>query len=337
MARSRNFPASRKRRIAAAAALAIMLAPGTFLRTAIPVQRTNALYAASVEDLPDLVGANGFTREGVWHLTSPNIDFGGFSALLVLEGAGRLRSFSDRGSSMTFVPPDDARDSDVRFGNVWNRGRLSKDVPDIEAATRDPATGDYWVAFENGNSVIRYSRSSAFLALREPPEWSDWAANSGAEAMERLPDGRFLVLPESSRQGLLHPGDPTLDTEAMRFSVALPGDFAPTDLSALPDGRVLVLLRRVAVGWPPFTAALGIADPRSLDEGGVLDVDLVLELASLVPRENYEGLAVEQRPDGAYTVWLIADDNLASFQRTLLVKLGWDGAAPSAHEKAREE
>lgn len=332
---------SRKRRIAALAVLALALAPGTFVRTAIPDEQTNTLHIVSVEDLPDLASADGFTREGVWHLTSPNISFGGYSALIVLEGAGLLRSFSDRGGSMTFAPPGDARESYVRFGNVRDRGRLSKEVPDIEAATRDPATGDYWLAFENGNSVIRYSAGGNLVSLRKPPEWSGWTENSGAEAMARLPGGRFLVLPERSRDAVLHPGDPTLDAEALRLNINLPGDYAPTDMAALPDGRVLVLLRQVAWGLPPFTAALGMADPRGLADGDTLEVKFLLDLDRIIPRENYEGLAVKQRPDGGYTIWIIADDNLASFQRTLLAKLVWfpdAGTGPDGgHEKAREE
>ena len=50
--------------------------------------------------------------------------------------------------------------------------------------------------------------------------------------------------------------------------------------------------------------------------------------------DNYEGLAVAPGPDGALVLWLISDDNKATFQRTLLLKLLW---RPSdSNEKARE-
>lgn len=341
MAAFRKILTSRKRRIAAAVTLALVLAPGTFVRTAIPDQRAQALSIARVTDLPDEASAGGVTREGVWHLTSPNMDFGGYSALLLLDEGRIGRAFSDRGSVMTFDLPDMPQSGDVQLENVGDRGRLNKYIPDIEAATRDPATGDYWLAFEGRHAIIRYSEAGALRTLREPPEWNAWSINSGAEAMARLPDGRFLVLPERSREGLLYPADPTDEGEPLRFTVDLPRDFAPTDLAALADGRVLVLLRRVAIGLPPFNAALGIADPRSLEEGGELEVVQLLDLDRIVPPDNYEGLAVQQRPNGSYTLWIIADDNLASFQRTLLVKLVWDGTLESeisdGHEKTREE
>jgi len=341
MAAFRSILTSRKRRIGAAAVLALALAPGTFVRTPIPDQREQMLAIASVEDLPEEASANGFTREGVWHLTGPSLVFGGYSALILLGNGQIGRAFSDRGSMMTFALPDTPQVGDVQLADIGDRGELTKDFPDIEAATRDPATGDYWLAFEGAHSVIRYSEAGALRTSRKPPEWSDWPQNSGVEAMARLPDGRFLVLPERSPDAFLYSGDPADEAEPLRLTVDLPGDFAPTDLAALPDGRVLVLLRRVTLGWPPFNAALGIADPSALEEGGVLAVEPLLELDRLVPRENYEGLAVQQQADGSYTLWLIADDNLASFQRTLLAKLVWDGSlddeTASGHEKAREE
>ncbi len=337
MAAMRNFLTTRKRRFAAALTLALLLAPGTFVRTTIPDRFEQSLDLAVVADLPENARVEGFTRAGVWELTSPNMMFGGYSALILSDAAQTARAFSDRGTMMTFALPGSASVSDVQFADIRDRGRLSSAVPDVEAATRDPETGDYWLAFENRHAVIRYSHGGGLEALREPPEWRGWPANSGAEAMARLPGGRFLVLPERSNYGLIYPSDPIRVGEPLRFTIAMPDDFAPTDLAALPDGRVLVLMRRVEWGWPPFTAALGIADPRELEEGDTLEVVQLLDLDALLPRENYEGLAVQPQADGSYALWIIADDNLASFQRTLLARLVWDGRAPVTHEKAREE
>ncbi|WP_340588278.1 esterase-like activity of phytase family protein [Erythrobacter alti] len=336
MAVPSTYLKTRKRRLIAAILLAVALAPGTLVRTDIPDRHVLSLGMAELTELPESERYGGFTREGVWELASPNLDFGGYSALLVLDNGERLRAFSDRGTSLTFARPESPGEFESSFAHVWNRGRLSRTVPDIEAATRDAATGDYWLAFESDHAVIRYSRASELEALREPPEWRDWRVNAGAEAMARLPDGRFIVLPEDGLTGLLYPGDPTRDAEPIRFHVALPGGLVPTDMAALPDGRVMVLMRRVSWGWPPFTAALGIADPNGLQDGDLLEVAQLLDLDRLLPPENYEGLAVQQQANGSHVLWIIADDNLASFQRTLLAKLVWDGHLPQAQEKARE-
>ncbi|AKQ40927.2 hypothetical protein CP97_00985 [Aurantiacibacter atlanticus] len=326
----------RAKRLLAALALALSLAPGTFIRTELPQNFDDNLYVEAVSDLPETVSANGFRREGVWHLTSPNIEFGGYSALLV-PGAGKadLWAFSDRGSRLILSAPDGQSRQTPRLSRVGNRGRLRGTIPDIEAAAHDESTGSYWLAFENSNAIIRYSVASELEALREPPEWRDWPANSGAEAMERLPDGRFIVLQEASNTGLVFDGDPTGDVASFEFRYELPGDYAATDLATLPDGRVLILLRRLAFGYPPFTAALAIGDPRDLAAGHDLPISMLVNLDTLLPRENYEGLAIAPQDDGAIVLWIIADDNRASFQRTLLAKLVW--AAPDAHEKAREE
>lgn len=337
MAALRPVLTSRRRRLAAALGLALALAPGTLLRTSVPIQFAQRMDVILVADLPEGTSDAGFTREAVWELTSPNKMFGGYSALILLDDGRAARAFSDRGTLMTFALPGSPRKEVVQFAGIGDRGRLSSTIPDIEAATRDPASGDYWLSFEGHHAVIRYSRDGELEALREPPEWRNWPVNSGAEAMARLPDGRFLVLPERSANGLLYPADPIRIGDPLRFTVALPDDFAPTDLAALPDGRVLVLLRRLTWRWPPFTAAIAIADPRELEEGGVLEVEQLLDLDSLLPRENYEGLAVHPQPDGTYALWIIADDNLASFQRTLLAKLVWHPDAEAAQEKARAE
>ncbi|KLE34854.1 hypothetical protein AAW00_08455 [Aurantiacibacter luteus] len=282
------------------------------------------LAIAPVDDLPEAKAIGGFTREGVWQLASPNIDFGGYSALVTLGPGEDLVAWSDRGMRMAFARPGSGDEGRVRFDRVDDRGPLSSAFPDIEAAMRDPASGRTWLALENANAVLRYDAASRFEAARRPPEWTEWGSNAGPEAMERLADGRFIVLPEARATGLLFSGDPTEEGAAQSFAVSIPHDYDATDLAALPDGRVLVLLRKLALGYPPFTAALGIADPAELERGDALMVRLLVDLDALVPPENWEGLASESRGDGRIDLWLIADDNSASFQRTLLAKLVLD-------------
>lgn len=325
----------RTRRIAAALLLALGLAPGTLLRTEIPRGDEVDLTIVVVDDMPDTASSRGFTRRGVWELSSERLDFGGYSALLIL-GNNTLRAFSDRGRVLTFAAPGSASTRETRFASVWNRSSLSNTIPDIEAATRDPATGAYWVAFENTHSLIRYSVASEFEAARIPSEWQGWYENAGVEAMARLADGRFLVLPERASTGFLYPSDPTQEVEPLPFSFTVPEDYNPTDMAALPDGRVLVLLRKLDWNYPPFTSAIAIADPRGLETGDTLEIRLLTRLDTFLPRENYEALAVSGvDEDGTVRLWLMSDDNLASFQRTLLVRIDWH--EEDAHEKAREE
>lgn len=335
----------RKDRLAAVALVALALAPGTFLRSPLPDRSSVEMVVSRVQDLPELATSCGFTRESLWQLSSEHSWFGGYSAML-LPGDGTVRAFSDRGRILTFTAPQAPYRVQAEFDKVRDRGRLSYETPDIEAATRDPVTGDFWLAFENTHAVIRYSASGEFGAARKPPEWQGWYENSGAEAFALLPDGRFLVLPEQAATGLLYSSDPAEEVEPLTFGFATPDGYSPTDMAALPDGRVLVLLRRVDWAVPPFAfaSAIAIADPTALQEGSTLDLGLLLELDVILPRENYEAIALAGvEEDGTVQLWLMSDDNLASFQRTLLAQVSWreeaNGPCDSqqAHEKAREE
>ena len=317
----RPVSTSFRHRLCAGAILALALAPGTFVRASLPDSADPTIEYLSIDVSFGAANIANMVREDVWEIASRNPDAGGLSALLVMPEASAFRAFSDRGTMLTFPMPGHQGPS--RIARLGDRGNLEATLPDIESATRDPVSGDYWLGFESSNSVIRYSAADVREAQRRPPQWQDWTNNSGPEAMVRLVDGRFVVLAERGRRGVLHHGDPALSGAAMEFDFVLPGDFAPTDLAALPDGRVLVLMRRVSLTLPPFSAALGIFDPADITAGEKLRIGQLVNLDELIPRENYEGLAVEQDEDGAIIIWIVSDDNIASFQRTLLAKLRW--------------
>jgi hypothetical protein len=173
----------------------------------------------------------------------------------------------------------------------------------------------------------------------------DWGDNSGPEAMTRLADGRFLVLREgfdgllkrSRHRALLFAGDPVEGMLPEHFDFAGPRGFNPTDMAQLPDGRVLILMRRVVWPFPPhFAGRIVLADPAEIGAGRVWRGTVVAQLASVLPVDNFEGMAIEPRGDGRLTVWLISDDNQAALQRSLLWKLALDPAdLPPKSKKAR--
>ena len=274
-----------------------------------------------------------FELEGVWQLQSPNTDFGGYSALLAL-GDGQLLAFSDFGYALRFSAPG-ARQVPSQLRSVYPIATMSKASRDCESATRDPATGTIWLGWEDRNAVTRHAADFSQQATIRPPAMRHWSGNLGPEAMVRLMDGRFIVLAEGftgwfeSRlhEALLFPGDPTSGVAPQRFAFDGPEQFSPVDMAQLPDGRVLVLMRRAV--WPlPFRFAgrIALADPARIRAGGVWPAREVASLTSSLPVDNFEGIAVEPRGDGRLTVWLISDDNRAVTQRTLLWKLALDPA-----------
>lgn len=317
-----------RRRALAAIMVAALCAPGTWLRTGAlerPPQNIaiEQVQAASASD--DLA----WSVAGVWHYSADSLLFGGFSALITLEDGG-LRAFSDRGGRFTFGAPDrPARPSEVTMQSV-PLDRLD-DLIDIEAAASDPATGRYWLAVEQTHAVIRYDDTGNPDGVRNLETGAlDWSVNSGAEAMTRLRDGRFLILPEGRRTGIVFASDPAEGAAQQTFAYLppVPGH-ATTDIAQLPDGRVLLLLRNLdpGGGMPPFQSKLALGPPPVADQSEPWAPEVVLDLAGVIPRENYEGLAVREMEDGRAAIWLISDNNMSLIQRTLLAKLVFDPAA----------
>lgn len=298
-----------------------MCAPGTWLRSDVSKTVPDEITLVQIAG-PQVTGSAGWELAGIWQYDADSTRFGGFSALTAL-GPGKLRAFSDRGYRMTLTEPD-RPDASAQLNRQFVEPGKEWDLWDIESVTRDPATGTYWLGYEQTHTIHRFTIASKADGLRDLGKEVDWPDNSGIEAMVRLDDGRFVLLPEHQGEGLLFAGDPVDGGKPQTFRITVPAKgFAITGAKQLPDGRLLVLMRKVTlswqIGWPPFESLLAIGDvPKA---GGVFAPQIALRLDNVLPRDNYEGLAVREREDGRIDVWIIADDNFSVFQRNLLAKL----------------
>lgn len=323
------------RRVLLILIVAAGLSPGTWWRS--PPQAADNRHVLHVASLAQPVQAVGRMQLlGAWELCSPNEHFHGYSALAVLDDA-TLFAVSDRGRMLRFPPP--GAEGPVTLGRFSaTPPGDSKRLADVEAITRDPETGRLWAAYEGSNLIERREPGGETRRIA-PAAMQGWSDNSGAEAMVRLADGRFVVLSEGgaswsddTTHGLLFPSDPVEGAEPVPFRFAPPPGSRPVDMAQLPDGRVLVLTRTIEWGLPPrFSSKLVVADPARIGAGETWRGAVVAEIAEPLPTENYEGLAIQPAEDGSAVVWLISDDNQSIFQRTLLLKLAWP-----ANEKARE-
>lgn len=336
------------RRVLLALLLILGLAPGLwFYRTAAPASTGHTLQIVPLA-LPPAAALRphlgAFTLEGAWQMTGDDADLGGYSALLPLPG-GRLMAIDDYGRYLTFSPPG-APPAPPRRGEVLTGHRRIRYDRDTESATRDPVTGTIWIGREDSNSITRHDAALSDFAAAYPPAMKDWEHNNGAEAMARLADGRFVVLAESFpglfetrlHPGVMFPRDPLYRDEPVRFLFAGSPQFSPTDMAELPDGRVLILMRRLVWPFPlRFAGRIMIADPAAIRAGAIWHGVEVAKLSSTLPVDNFEGMAIVPRADGRVTVWLISDKNSAATQRSLLWKLAVDPARlPGARKKARE-
>ena len=267
---------------------------------------------------------------GGWQLTSDARGFGGLSAIDVV--GNRVTALGDGGTIMRFRLG--------RFGNATDASILRlpdgcgkvvrKYDNDTEALAHDGMRTNWWVSYESRNAMCRTSADfTVGESVAKPDAIAAWPRKSGPESMTRLSDGRFLVIAEDARDyGDIRPivifdRDPT-DPAAVATTLGYraPRGFKPTDVTQLPDGRLLVLNRRFAL-TSLFSAKLVLLPPLGEKPRGVLQGPTIAQLQSPVIADNFEGLSVSVE-NGKPIIWVISDDNFMRWQRTLLLKFALD-------------
>lgn len=264
-------------------------------------------------------------------LTSRDPAFGGFSAMRV--AGDRFTLLSDAGNLVEFRMGRDLRPHDLRFADLPGPGTGAiKRHRDSESLTWDPRTGRAWVGFENRNAIWRYDAGlgRAERSVR-PAAMADWSIAGGAEAMVRLHDGQFIVFSETARPKgepaarivLRFAEDPTETKRApAAFAYVPPAGFDPTDAAELPDGRLLVLNRKLSLTGL-FTAKLCLIDARGVPAGGIVRCAEIASFERPLLHDNFEALAVTR--EGADTiVWIASDDNGQFWEQSLLLKFRLD-------------
>ena len=289
--------------------------------TRVPLDAANPAHAK--------VGALTFI--GGVRLTSRDTAFGGYSSMTIDRGLFTL--LSDGGTIVRFRLDDRFRLSAPGFGDLpvgpgtgWNKGDR-----DSESMTLDPQAGRVWVGYERVNQIWRYSPGLTLpAAMVAPRPMADWSDNGGAESMVRLHDGRFLVIAETSRRlpsqarsALIFDRDPVeKPLKGFEFGYLPPDGYDPSDATELPDGRVLILNRRLDLPFR-WSAVLTLIDPRRIRPGMTIRGREIARLAQPLTVDNFEGLAIT-RERGATMVWMVSDDNLLFLQQTLLMKFRLD-------------
>lgn len=326
------LPRLTRRRVLALLLLAVALT--TWLRTEVANHYSTDIAIAPLA--PAHRSSGDFAVAGLWQLRALTESFGGYSALALHSEV--LQLFSDQGWVLTFARPDqpDLTGQELRLRQLYPTSRPLIDLLDIESVTFDRVSGQFWIGYENHDTIYRYGMTGEPEAFVEPAYTAGWGNNSGIEAMVRLADGRFVVLKETGGLGFLYPADPTQGAAPLAFRINWPDGYHPVDMAALPDGRVLVLLRRLGWHIPVFESRLALADPALIDAERAWPVTSVLQLETLLPRDNYEALAVEPAADGSLTLWLASDDNRSAVQRSLLAKLRWMPDSAAADSPAPE-
>jgi hypothetical protein len=262
---------------------------------------------------------------GAWELGSGNSDFGGISALAALPG-GRFVGVSDAGTLIGFGLTNNQHADRPFIAPLPESHGPDKSYKDrdSEGIAYDPGTGQFWVSYEFHHAIRRFAPSFArSTGIRKLKGRHPWRDNKGVEAIIRLRDGRFVAIAENLEAGLhdgiLFSGDPVeRGTAVSRFSYRPPAGYRVTDGTMLPDGRLLLLNRRI--GFPNgFSAKLTMVDIGALSGSTEVSGKVIATLAAPLLVDNMEGMAVT-RERGEVILWLISDNNFNIWQRTLLMK-----------------
>ncbi len=291
--------------------------------TALPLPTGNA----------DIPSALSLRMTNLWVLNAKSADFGGISALQA--SGGFLSMVSDTSAFVRVAQAGDLK--------IW-RGAVSlppqgcgtsanPEERDIESIATDGETGTFWLGFEHRNGICRVaSASEGGVRFRALPEMANWPKGSGPEAMARLRGGAFLIFAERPRGNgpmgdMLYvdrdPTDPAAQVTVMRYRP--PTGYRPVDAAQLPDGRVLVLNRRFEIPFR-FSAQLSIIEKPEPKAGQIVAGPILARFEGEELAENFEGLAIDD--DGeSLTIWLVADDNFMSIQKTVLVRMVWPNVA----------
>lgn len=330
------------RRIVAAFLIFCLLGPLPWtVRQQVAGGEGQAIRAVAVAVPAAARGTGALTLGEAWALESPNARFGGLSGL-ALTGPRRFLIVSDQGMRVSFALP--ARGGWVKnariapIAGMATNGR--KALSDAEAVFHDERAGQSWVSFEIMPQIIRIDERRGAVAARiHPRAMKNWPENRGPEAMTRLADGRFLVFSEGAdtdprgNEALIFAGDPTVPgPPPVRFFYDTGGRGQVTDAATLPDGRLLLLHRRVnwwgfVRGRGGYVSTIALADPAELAAGSVLRGTAILRIGPPGLSDNFEGMALAPGGDSGdrhLALWLVADDNFNGWQDNLLVRYRLD-------------
>ena len=310
------------------AAVAILIALGPLPPRELRLAVANHAIAATatriaVDRAHERIGALSVIE--AWRLTSPNSDFGGWSAL-ALTGPRQFLLVSDSGSTVRFTLGTTGAIGDLAIAPLPGTRDVTKSRRDIESVALAP-NGDVVAGFENTNTIRRYDAAlTRELAAAKPAAMGRWPGNAGAEAMTRLADGRWLVIAEGPRARAGRgravvfdrvPSDPA--ARESRFDYDHQDKGAVTDAATLRDGRVIIVHRRFRLPFG-FTSTIAIADPAEIAAGKPWTARTIGVIDSAPLSDNFEGIAIDPDP-ACGCVWMISDDNQSSWQQTILLKL----------------
>jgi hypothetical protein len=325
-------------------ASALVLATLAGLAPATAVDRDGTAHEIAVSSYPiptfkvhsDETRFGPFEFLGGVELSSPDPEFGGLSALRLLEDGASFIGTLDTGF---WITGKIERDGDGRLAGVSDvvmaamrgpDGAVVKSRYDVDAEGLAIDGDRVLVSFEREHRIEIFALSgiptgAPISELPHPIPDYEFRSNRGMEAIAIAPkgtalDGAVIVVSEKSlnKNGDLFAGIVTGPGKGV-FFVRRHAPFDVTDGDFLPNGDLLLLERRFSIA-----GGVGMRIRRILGSdiraGKTVDGDILLEADFSYQIDNMESLDITTAADGSTRVLLVSDDNHSLLQRTLMLE-----------------
>ncbi len=297
-------------------------------------------------------------------LTSPSPKFGGWSALEIDPGGGRILAISDIGlwmtAGLTYNGGALSGLGDARIGPLTGIGGAPLTRPrdrDAEGVVQLEGTlsnGTVLIAFEVNHRIGRFPITAKGLGaptgyLPLPPEVRRQVLNRSLESVCIMRGGphkgaivtlseRFPDRTETRHTGWMSTNStPATAAAWSTLTIRNIDGYDLTDCRGLPDGSLVVLERRFR--WSSWYEGVKIRLRRfpasELRAGAMLEGEILMAADLEHEIDNMEGLAVHRSAQGETILTLISDNNFNNFlQRTVLLQFALGDQARPVQAKA---
>jgi hypothetical protein len=247
---------------------------------------------------------------------------------LVLSPGGRITAVSDDGDLFTASLTFDSAGRLAGITDVTLRPLMGADGRTLQGKVSSDAEGltilgdgEIMVSFERSHRIWRYPTGAGRRPVPVAMPAADMSGqgnNNGMEGLAAAPsisaDGYWVGI----ESGSIWFCRLQIDCKDIADLPGPPAGFRLSSLTTGPGGELVVLHHSYSPATGSRIQVTIVADPKG---SPTMIGRFAMSPSSTV--DNFEGIAVEQRPNGDWRLYLLSDDNFSANQRTLLIAFDW--------------
>jgi hypothetical protein len=271
-----------------------------------------------------------------FELRSTAESVGGLSALLVHHKQNKIYLLSDRSylfsADLIKNPQTNSIEclKNVKRNHLRGRSKnyLNGHYADAEGMSFSYDKKHILVSFERHHRVIRYNpNDKKLLPVKDykPFDKKDLPFNESYESVLALNDKSIIAFPErheiqeETLRGfyLMNDGKTLKNIHLKRL-----GGFWLTDLAELSNGDFVTLERSFSL-FQGMAMQMRHIKRDDFLSGAVADGEIIFNMNTGDGVDNFEGLDIIHNKDGTNLMYIVSDNNFATFQKTLILSLSY--------------